>query len=322
MTELEPTTETVCSVVITFQRRDMCRITLQHLLAQERPVDEILVIDNGTTDGTAAMLDEEFPTVTHMRMERNVGPAGALNVGLAYAHSRGHRWAWTTSDDYVAKPEALRTLLECAHGIGDPRLGLLACWFDRVSTHFFHNGALWKHRVVQQQWPPAGSPPYQADIMVFKGTLISLDLVPEIGLPLERYFLMNEEYEYCLRAKRHGRRHYVLPVALLRPLEPEPPGRYPPWRGYYQTRNHLAMALDHRSPLELLWWAVAQVKYLAGAVLSGDRVGQRLSLRLLGAWHGLRGVTGRTVDPAKWATAPALSPTTSPAGTPAAGGEG
>jgi GT2 family glycosyltransferase len=322
MTELEPATETVCSVVITFQRRDMCRVTLQHLLAQERPVDEILVIDNGTTDGTAAMLDEEFPTVTHLRMERNVGPAGALNVGLAHAHSRGHRWAWTTSDDYIAKPEALRTLLDTAHAIGDPRLGLLACWFDRVSTHFFHNGALWKHRVVQQQWPPVGSPPYQADIMVFKGTLISLDLVPEIGLPLERYFLMNEEYEYCLRAKRHGRRHYVLPVPLLRPLEPEPPGRYPPWRGYYQTRNHLAMALDHRSPMELWWWAVAQVKYLTGAVLSGDRVGQRVRLRLLGAWHGFRGVTGRTVDPAKWAKAPALSPTTSPAGSAAAGGEG
>ena len=303
--------ETVCSVIITFQRRDMCRTTLQHLLAQERPVDEIVVIDNASTDGTAAMLDEEFPMVTHLRMERNVGPAGALNVGLGYAHQRGHRWAWTGSDDYVAKPEALRTLLDTAHAINDDRLGLLACWFDRVSTHYFHNGALWKHRVVQQHWPPEGSPPYQADIMVFKGTLISLDMVPEIGLPLDRYFLMNEEYEYCLRAKRAGRRHYVLPVALLRPLEPEPPGRYPPWRGYYQTRNHLAMVLDHRDPLEFMWWSIYLAKYLIGAIGTRDRVGERVRLRLLGAWHGLRGVTGRTLDPAKWAK---------PLSTPSAGG--
>ena len=46
----------VAAVVITFQRRDMLRQTLQGLVAQERPVDEIVVIDNGTTDGTAAML--------------------------------------------------------------------------------------------------------------------------------------------------------------------------------------------------------------------------------------------------------------------------
>jgi GT2 family glycosyltransferase len=299
---------TVASVVITFQRRDLLRVTLEGLLAQERPVDEIIVIDNACTDGTDVMLAEEFPTLTHLRMPQNIGPAGALHVGLGYAFEQGHRWAWTTSDDYVARPEALRTLLDTAERIGDDRLGLLACWFEPVSTHFFHNGASWKHRPVKQQWPPVGSPPYQADIMVFKGTLISLDMVPEIGLPIDHYFLMNEEYEYCLRARRHGRRHYVLPVPLLRPLEEVPPGRYPPWRGYYQTRNQLAMVLQHRSAPELLWWLYAQAKSTAAAVRGGDRVGERIWLRVLGAWHGLRGVTGKTLDPARWAAEPSSSP--------------
>jgi rhamnopyranosyl-N-acetylglucosaminyl-diphospho-decaprenol beta-1,3/1,4-galactofuranosyltransferase len=301
--------ETVASVVITFQRRDLLRVTLNGLLAQERPVDEIVVIDNACTDGTATMLDEEFPTVTHLRMERNIGPAGALHVGFSHAHQRGHRWAWTTSDDYVAKPAALRTLLEAAHRLGDDHLGLLGCWFEPVGRHFTHNGALWRHRPIQQQRPAVGSPPYRADIMVFKGTLISMDLVPEVGLPHEHYFLMNEEYEYCLRASRQGRRHYVLPVPLLRPLEAVPPSGYPPWRSYYQTRNHLDMVLDHRSPGELLWWAIAQAKYCAGAVQRGDRAGEHIRLRALGAWHALRGVTGRTVDPARWAARPSAPST-------------
>jgi rhamnopyranosyl-N-acetylglucosaminyl-diphospho-decaprenol beta-1,3/1,4-galactofuranosyltransferase len=293
--------ETVAAVVITYQRRDMLRDTLRGLLEQQRPVDEIVVIDNGTTDGTAAMLDEDFPTVTHLRMEQNVGPAGALHVGLGYAHEQGHRWAWTHSDDVLPLPHALATLVDTAHHLGDDRLGLLACWFEPVSTHYFHNGAYWKHRVVQQQWPPVGSPPYQTDIMTFKGALISLDMVPEIGLPIDRYFIMNEEYEYCLRAKRNGRRHYVLPVPLLRPLEPEPAGRHAPWRGYYQVRNHLAMVLEHRSLGELWWWGIIQGKYLVGAVRGREQVGERLRLRLLGAWHGLRGVSGKTLDPARWA---------------------
>ena len=293
--------ETVAAVVITFQRRDMLRQTLEGLAAQERPVDEIVVIDNATTDGTAAMLAEEFPHVTHLRMDDNIGPAGALQVGFDYAHAKGHRWAWTHSDDVLPKPEALKTLLATAEQLGDDRLGLLCCWFEPVSTHYFHNGALWRHRVVQQQWPPVGSPPYPTDVMTFKGALISMDMVTEIGVPVGDYFLMMEEYEYCLRAIRAGFRHYALPVELLVPLEAEPPGRYPPWRGYYQVRNHLAMALERRSPGELLWFAIVQGKYLAGAVRGRDRVGERLRLRLLGGWHALRGVTGKTIDPAWWA---------------------
>jgi hypothetical protein len=44
-----------------------------------------------------------------------------------------------------------------------------------------------------------------------------------------------------------------------------------------------------------------QGKYLAGAVRGHERVGERLWLRLLGGWHAVRGVTGKTIDPAWWA---------------------
>ena len=96
---------------------------------------------------------------------------------------------------------------------------------------------------------------------------------------------MMEEYKYCLRAKRAGFRHYAVPVPLLVPLGDEPPGTYPPWRGYYLVRNHL-------------WFPVVQGRYLVGALRVGKRVGERL----LGAWRALRGVTGRTIDPA-WRSA-------------------
>src|SRR4029453_17424230 len=192
------TGETVAAVVITFQRRDMLRQTLEGLTGQERPVDEIGVIDNATTDGTAAMLAEEFPQVTHFRMEDNIGPAGALQVGFEYVHAKGHRWAWTHSDDVLPKPGALKTLVATPEQLGDDRLGLLCCWFEPLSTHYFHNGALWKGRGVPQPWPPVGSPPSPPDVMTFKGALISLARGPEIGLPGGQYFLMMEEYEYCL----------------------------------------------------------------------------------------------------------------------------
>jgi hypothetical protein len=74
-------------------------------------------------------------------------------------------------------------------------------------------------------------------------------------------------------------------------------GQSQPWRGYYQTRNQLAMALEHRSPREVGWWAVRLAKLCAGAVRLDDRPAERIRLRALGAWHGLRGIDGRVVDP-------------------------
>jgi rhamnopyranosyl-N-acetylglucosaminyl-diphospho-decaprenol beta-1,3/1,4-galactofuranosyltransferase len=289
----------VAAVVVTFQRRDLLRLTLRSLLDQERPPDELVVVDNASTDGTAELLEQEFPEVTHLRMRANLGPAGALAAGFDHARGRRHGWAWTVADDDVARPDALRVLLEAARRVGDQRLGILGCWFEAVGGgHWPFNGTLWKQRVVLQPLPPAGSPPYRTEIMVFRGTLLSLAMIPEIGLPRAEYFIMNEEYEYCLRALRKGWRHYVLPVPLIRALEAAPPARYPPWRGYYQTRNHLAMVLEHRSVGEFVWWAVAQVKFIVGAVRHGDRTGERIRLRILGAWHALRGVSGRTLDPA------------------------
>jgi rhamnopyranosyl-N-acetylglucosaminyl-diphospho-decaprenol beta-1,3/1,4-galactofuranosyltransferase len=290
----------VAVIVVTFQRRDLLRLTLDSLLAQDHPADEIVVIDNASTDGTPAMLAERFPTVTHLRMEQNLGPAGALHAGLAHAHARGHRWAWTMADDDVAKPEALRLLLEAVDRIDDDRLGILGCWFDSVGDHFTFNGSLWRNRMVLQSTRPIGGPPYETDIMVFRGTLLSLTMISEIGLPREQYFIMNEEYEYCLRALWGGRRNYVLPLPLVRASEAQPPAVYPPWRGYYQARNQLAMALEHRSPGELAWWLVAQAKFLVAVLRRRDRIEERIRLRMLGGWHAVRGVTGRTLDPASW----------------------
>ena len=56
-------------------------------------------------------------------------------------------------------------------------------------------------------------------------------------------------------------------------------------------------ALDHRSPLEVAGWLYRQVKFIAAAASSLDRKAERIGLRLLGAWHGMRGLSGRTIDP-------------------------
>jgi rhamnopyranosyl-N-acetylglucosaminyl-diphospho-decaprenol beta-1,3/1,4-galactofuranosyltransferase len=133
------------------------------------------------------------------------------------------------------------------------------------------------------------------DVVTFSGTLVSAELVRQVGVPKRQFFMMLEDLDYCLRARDAGWLTYVLPRPLVTAFAMGSAGLAPPWRGYYQTRNHLAMTLERRSVIELAWWLSRTLRFCAGALQSGDRPGQRIRLRMLGAWHAIRGVSGRSV---------------------------
>jgi rhamnopyranosyl-N-acetylglucosaminyl-diphospho-decaprenol beta-1,3/1,4-galactofuranosyltransferase len=69
------------------------------------------------------------------------------------------------------------------------------------------------------------------------------------------------------------------------------------WRGYYSARNHVFILKKHFSFTDLVGLTYHQAKLLlTAAVLAPDRF-QRVKLRLIGIWHGIRGVGGKTLDP-------------------------
>lgn len=85
------------SVVIpTHNRRELLRRALFSVVSQTLPPAEIIVIDDGSTDGTNAMMREEFPGTVYYRQE-NSGVGGARNLGIR--HATGDWLAFLDSDD-------------------------------------------------------------------------------------------------------------------------------------------------------------------------------------------------------------------------------
>jgi GT2 family glycosyltransferase len=288
------TSRPVAAIVVTYNRVDLLRRWLQDLKEQTRPVQEIIVVDNASEDGTEAVMLQEYPWVTYVRMSENVGPGGAWAAGIAVAYHHGHEWFWVFNDDSFPPATALEQMLSYDEQLAD-RVGMLCPVSDLGSYKIC--GIYWKGRAINYpQNESAG--PWFVDGVTFAGPLISRKVVDSIGYPRSDFFFMFEEYEYCLRARHAGYQIAILPNVTVTHLAAGSNGFSPPWRGYYQSRNHLAMALERRSARDLLWWAVVQGKYCAGAILHLDCKFQRVKLRLMGAWDGLRGHLGKTIDPA------------------------
>jgi rhamnopyranosyl-N-acetylglucosaminyl-diphospho-decaprenol beta-1,3/1,4-galactofuranosyltransferase len=106
----------VVAVVVTWNRRDLLLESLAAVLAQTRPPDAVIAVDNASTDGTADAVRAGFPAVRLATLAQNTGGAGGFAYGLALALADGADLVWLMDDDTVPEPGALRALLGAGPG--------------------------------------------------------------------------------------------------------------------------------------------------------------------------------------------------------------
>ena len=75
---------------------------------------EIILVDNGSTDGSVDHLEREFPLVTLLQTGANLGFGGGCNVGIRHALSQGVDYIWLVNSDATVDPEALTALVRVA----------------------------------------------------------------------------------------------------------------------------------------------------------------------------------------------------------------
>jgi rhamnopyranosyl-N-acetylglucosaminyl-diphospho-decaprenol beta-1,3/1,4-galactofuranosyltransferase len=214
-------------VVVTFNRLPLLQALLERLDAVAG-LDEVVVVDNASTDGTGewlATLDgggssddagHRAVPVVAMSLATNSGGAGGFHVGLGAAIERGADLAWLMDDDGLPDPDCLPLLLE------------------RDDLDF------WGPLVVDERDPgrlvfpirlPGGTSVVRdtasaqraardgllRDIVIpFNGVLVTRELVDRIGLPRAEYFIWGDDHEYRLRAEAAGARIATVTAARVR----------------------------------------------------------------------------------------------------------
>ena len=303
--------QSIASVTVAYNGAKMLPRQMDALLTQARALQEIVVVDNASTDGTSAMLAGRYPQVTVLRMKENVGAAGAWARGLSYAAlERRHDWIWSFDDDSVPNAFVLANLLDGIGSLNGTRVevGMVAPMPVHQKTGTRYPPLLWRNGFVKPSISYMQNPLWFADLIIASGCLVRSELVRKIGLPRADFFMDFFDYEYSLRARLNG---YKIAVISHAELDHEIgnartvwAGRlrlwscYAPWREYYNSRNMVYAGWHLYPNLGTKCFVLGHLARHAGAVLlfSPEKTAC-LTKMAQGIWDGCRAKLGIRFTP-------------------------
>jgi GT2 family glycosyltransferase len=206
-------------IIPTYNRKDTLRRCLAAVTGQDYPDYEVIVVDDGSADGTGEMVQQEFPSVRYIRQEPNRGPAAARNRGIAIA--TGKIIAFTDDDclvpvDFLARlAEGYQQYPEVA-GVG----GYLEAPDDILQRNIFAQfEAYVTHRVYH-----AGTEPYVGGFECPAGGTNSMSYRREILMEVRGFdetfpYAAGEDADLKWRVVERGHRLLYVPlkVAHLQP---------------------------------------------------------------------------------------------------------
>lgn len=227
--------QTVAAVVVTYNRLNDLKLCLDSLRNQTRPLDAIIVINNGSTDGTNEWLAEQIGL--SVTTQSNLGGAGGFATGIETAYQTGFDWLWCMDDDCLAAPDALEVLLN------SPNIGPCIKNCMSVSNQDSNELAFFVERPNQTYRKVTDMTSFDMIYGVaslFNGTLISSDVIKAIGIPDQKLFIWGDEVEYMTRAQKMGFPVVTVPNSVFYHPPAVDRGGIPwpgAWKQYYAVRN-------------------------------------------------------------------------------------
>ena len=114
----------VAIIILNWNRLEDIAECLESVKKTDYPNYEVVIVDNGSKDGSLEKLSKEFPEAIILKNKENMGFAGGNNVGMRYAINSGAKYMWLLNNDTVVEPDTLRGLI--LEGTKAPGIGLLS----------------------------------------------------------------------------------------------------------------------------------------------------------------------------------------------------
>jgi GT2 family glycosyltransferase len=251
------------------------------------PNRELLIVDNGSTDDSVAVIKAQYPEAVILQTGQNLGFTGGNNVGIKHAIETGAQYIYLLNNDTLVEPDALAKLVEAAEAI--PEAGLVApvihdfdpprdIWFAGSKLDL-RRGAAWHDNARQ---PERHEPPYEVPWVTGCAMMIRAPLLKELEGFDDRYFLSWEDVDLSVRLRNAGHKLLVVPASRIYHKGGQSGKNMEGIYGYYTVRNSLLLASKHSGRD----YPRAALTILGGALRSGLRIRTFKSRRLRLIWDG------------------------------------
>ncbi len=211
---------TVSVIIVSWETRDKLAAALRSLASCTLPL-EVIVVDNGSRDGSVAMVRRDFPEVLLLVNEVNRGFGAANNQGMAIATGR---YFFLLNSDAELRPRALEQMV--AYAEAHPRVGVVGArlrypdgrWqaegmrFPSLGDELARMVGFDRLRPVGMQ---RGDSPYETDWVQGAAMLVRRKVWEEVGGFDESIFMYGEEMEWCARIRAAGWQIVIVPQAEI-----------------------------------------------------------------------------------------------------------
>ncbi len=237
MVDDDPRGVDVSVIIPTWQGRHLLETCLS-ALAQSQVEAAVVVVDNGSTDGSVEWLQAAYPAVRLIRNPRNLGFAVAVNQGIRATRTR---WIALLNNDAVPEPDWLARLLEV--GETYPRTGAVASRMmfrdnprivSSAGIRVDPSGGAWDLFIGKTHWP---ADPIEIFGASGGACLYRREMLDDIGLLDEAFFAYLEDVDLAWRAQLRKWKTRLSPAAVVYHALSATGGEGSSFKRYYLARN-------------------------------------------------------------------------------------
>ena len=246
----------VTVLILSYNGKCLLEDSISSYLENDYPNFEVVVIDNGSNDGTKEYVENKFHEAEVIRLEKNRGYSGGFNFGLDYAFNKKNvDYVLITNNDVKADKKIISELVKVAEK--DEMTGFVTgkvYYYDRPDTLQtvgkkedpirWNGGHIGNREEDKGQYDEICERFFADDIF----TLASRNLYEETGGYDTTFHFQSEEYDWQARAKKIGYKIMYTPYAKIWHKESMTIGKNSPFKAFYDARNPMLVILIHKSP--------------------------------------------------------------------------
>lgn len=254
-------TPSIFTVILAWNQLQETLACLDSLSQTRYPNVHFLLVDNGSTDGTAKVVARDYPEVYVLRVKKNVGIAGGYNLGMEYALEHGAEYVMVMNNDTIVDPDMINHLVRAFEIY--PSAGIT---IPKIYNYYGKPNRLWCVGAKWHRFPPrvkfahADAPdgPQFNNIRSLEFApscclLISREALKEIGLFDPNYYFYYDDWDFSARFRALGYKILFIPEAHLwhkvsaSTMTSDKPGKW--W--FIMGQSSVRFFLRHKSPLVL-----------------------------------------------------------------------